>query len=214
MQRVRPPVAGVTQHCDAPGAADRHDLRGRRTHAPARPLHQDRAEPRHVQPQTLLNTPNYSAPRGGLLRGPCPTFARPSSDALRLPVIDSPVQPRPLPAVPDVGADLGWPLAARFADNPYRVAAGGRLLAPVFVWGPTCGTNGFAVVLKATGTVETVISQYAAQFVKEGLTEQERERGSSPGTILHASTAGGGDAHVTAITANSATYQLIDRCAD
>jgi hypothetical protein len=38
--------------------------------------------------------------------------------------------------VPDVGADLGWPLTARFADNPYRVAADSRLLAPVFVEGP------------------------------------------------------------------------------
>jgi hypothetical protein len=143
-----------------------------------------------------------------------PRFVRPSSDALRLPVIDSPVQPRALPAVPGVGADLGWPFTARFASNPYRVAVGSRLLAPVFVWGPACGTYGFAVVLKATGTVETVVSEYAAQFAKDGLTEQDRERGSSPGTILHATTAGGGDAHVTAITANNATYLLIDRCED
>ena len=84
----------------------------------------------------------------------------------------------------------------------------------MFVWGPGCGTYGFAVVLKATGTMETAVSEYAAQFAKEGLTEQVRERGSSPGTIVHATTAGGGDAHVTAITANDATYLLIDRCAD
>jgi len=124
------------------------------------------------------------------------------------------VRPRALPAVPDVGADLGWPFTARFATNPYRVAAGSRLIAPVFVWAPNCGTDGFAVVLKATGPVENAVSEYAAQFAREGLTEQVRERGSGSGIIVHATTAGGGDGHVTAITADNATYLLVDRCAD
>lgn len=146
--------------------------------------------------------------------------AMPAPGSLELPQPGSPVEPLPLPAVPGVGAELGAPFTARLHPDLYHVAAGSRLIAPAFAWGIVCGSNfGFAVVLKITGKPDTVMSDYAAQFAKDNLTDQKRVQlagaGGNATAVDATSTDGtGGDASATAVTSGIRTYLLIDRCGD
>jgi hypothetical protein len=120
---------------------------------------------------------------------------------VRVPAVASPLNPRPLAA-----ADVGSVLASPFnTERELRVATGSSLLAPLFP--ADC----------AAGVVGSVVDDYAAQFARVGLREQERSNPVGPdtdGTYLHATTAGGGDATITTTIANGDTYALVTRCQD
>jgi len=130
---------------------------------------------------------------------------------VRVPAVASPLNPRPLAA-----ADVGSVLASPFnTERELRVATGSSLLAPLFP--ADCAAGGFVAVLTVTGVVGSVVDDYAAQFARVGLREQERSNPVGPdtdGTYLHATTAGGGDATITTTIANGDTYALVTRCQD
>lgn len=141
--------------------------------------------------------------------------AMPSPTApVRIPALASPVMPGPLTRVAAAGVGLGW----RFGTEPQlRIAKGTSLLAPAFPEPAGCGTSGFVAVLAVTGRVGPVVDDYAAQFARAGLDRQDRRVLRTPSgdtTYLHATTAGGGDATLTAIIRNGAAYALIERCQD
>ncbi len=130
---------------------------------------------------------------------------------IRLATVRSPLYPRPLTA-----ADVGSVLAPPFnTERELHVATGSSLVAPVFP--ADCAAGGFVAVLRVTGSVGSVVDEYAAQFARAGLREQQRRNRVGPdadGIYLHATTAGGGDATITTTVANGGTYALVVRCQD
>lgn len=124
----------------------------------------------------------------------------------------SPFEPPPLTRVPGPGAELGLPF---ITEPALRVAAGTAPLAPAFP--ADCGAGGVVAVLAVTGEIASVVEEYAAQFARAGLRQQERPAlpaGSGEAVYLSATTAGGGDATITAMIVNDHGYALVERCLD
>jgi hypothetical protein len=130
---------------------------------------------------------------------------------IRLPTAASPLTPLPL-----TQEDVPSVLAPAFnTERELQVATGSSLLAPAFP--SDCAAGGFVAVLRVTGAEGSVVDEYAAQFARAGLREQQRRNPVDPdtgGTYLRATTAGGGDATITTTIANGDTYALVARCQD